>query len=335
MSDMLTQIRSLGEQLRWAAGTEAPAIGTHSEILYSGMGGSAIGGEYAAAIAGPFGTRITVHKGYGPIPAWAIRQRPLVLSASYSGNTEETLDFVLSAHESGLPVATVTTGGRLGELSSRYGWPTVGVPVGKQPRAAIGFMLGAVLRALEGAHAIDDQRLSFVEAADLVDAETAEGSGSWELATEITSALSGRIPIIYGGGPVSGVVAQRWKTQINENSKMPAWWSELPELDHNEITGWETMPEKTRDHLGIVALTDRSDHDRVAMRLAHTRALTEDAVPWVGEVGSSGTSLLARLMYLTVVGDLVSWMLAEEAGVDPVPVVTIENLKKLLSEEAE
>jgi glucose/mannose-6-phosphate isomerase len=132
---------------------------------------------------------------------------------------------------------------------------------------------------------------------------------------------------------VSSVVAQRWKTQINENAKVPAWYSALPELDHNEITGWETLPELTRQRLGIVILRDDTDHDRVSRRIAHTRNLTEDAVPWVGEVTSSGSSRLARLVSLTVVGDLVSWMLAERLGVDPVPVVTIEKLKKLLIED--
>jgi glucose/mannose-6-phosphate isomerase len=331
--EMLGQIQTLGSQLRWATGTEAPAIGTNSEVLYAGMGGSGIAGDYLGAIAEPFGTRVTVHKGYGPIPLWAVRHRPLVLAASYSGNTEETLEVALAAHESGLTVATITTGGTLGELSEEYRWPSIRVPTGIQPRAAAGYMIGAALRVLEGAYAIDDQRLSFAEAADLADAALTEGSPQWTQAETIAGGLGGRIPIIYGGGPVSGVVAQRWKTQINENAKVPAWYSLLPELDHNEITGWETLPDLTREHLGIVALSDRSDHDRISSRLAHTSALTQDAVPWVGEVKSNGVSLLARLVSLTTVGDLVSWMLANQAGVDPVPVATIEKLKKLLAED--
>jgi len=335
VTDMLSQIRSLGEQLRWAAAQPTPAIGTQSEILYVGMGGSGIAGDYVGAIAEPFGTRVTIHKGYGPIAPWMIRQRPLVVAASYSGNTEETLDYVMAAHESGLFVATITTGGHLGELSAAHDWPTVSVPSGMQPRAAAGYMIGAALIVLAGAHAVDDQRLALVEAADLADQATAEGSHRWVEAASIAEGLRGRIPIIYGGGPVSGVVAQRWKTQINENAKVPAWWSVLPELDHNEITGWETMPEMTREQVGIVALRDRSDHDRMAHRLAHTRALTEDAVPWVGEVNSTGVSLLARLVSLTTVGDLASLMLAESAGVDPVPVATIEKLKKLLVTKTE
>jgi glucose/mannose-6-phosphate isomerase len=332
MSEMIEQIRSLGDQLRWAAEVEPPHIGTFSEVLYAGMGGSGIAGDYAGSIAAPVGTRIHVHKGYGPVPEWASRVRPLVIAASYSGNTEETIDLVSAAAESGLPVATVTTGGRLAELTSTHKWPTIAVPAGFQPRAAAGYMIGAVVRLLEGAKSLDDHRLAFAEAADLSDSMMEEGSEAWRQAEEIAAALEGRIPIIYGGGPVSSVVAQRWKTQVNENAKVPAWYSTLPELDHNEIVGWETLPQLTSEKMGVVVLTDQSDHDRVRARIGHTRTLTQDAVPWVGDVASRGTSRLARLISLTVVGDLVSWMLAERLGVDPTPVVTIEKLKKLLVE---
>lgn len=333
MSEMISQIRSLGDQLRWAAEVEPPHVGTFSEVLYAGMGGSGIAGDYAASVAAPLGTRVHVHKGYGPVPEWAIRVRPLVIAASYSGNTEETIDMVAASAESGLPVATVTTGGRLAELTATNRWPTIAVPAGLQPRAAAGYMIGAVVRLLEGAKSLDDHRLAFVEAADLADSMMEEGSEAWGQADEIAVSLEGRIPIIYGGGPVSSVVAQRWKTQVNENAKVPAWYSTLPELDHNEIVGWETMPELTSESVGVVVLTDQSDHDRVRARIEHTRALTQDAVPWVGEVASRGTSRLARLISLTVVGDLFSWMLAERLGVDPTPVVTIEKLKKLLVED--
>lgn len=333
MSEMLEQIRSLGDQLRWAAEVEPPHIGTFSEVLYTGMGGSGIAGDYASSVASPVGTRVFVHKGYGPLPSWAIRVRPLMIAASYSGNTEETIDMVTAGGESGLPIATVTTGGRLADLTAQHKWGTINVPAGLQPRAAAGYMIGAVIRLLEGSHSIDDHRLPFLEAADLADRMSAEGSEAWEQADSIAAGLEGRIPIIYGGGPVSSVVAQRWKTQINENAKVPAWHSSFPELDHNEIVGWETMPDKTGESLAVVVLTDETDHDRIGPRIEHTRNLTQSAVPWVAEVASQGTSRLARLISLTVIGDLVSWMLAERLGVDPTPVGTIEKLKQLLAEE--
>lgn len=329
---MLTQIRSLGDQLRWCAQMEPPYVGTFPEVLCVGMGGSGIAGDYAAAVASPSGTRVAVHKGYGPIPRWAIRVRPLVIACSFSGNTEETLDFVTDAWESGLAVAAVTTGGALGGLAEQHGWRSITVPSGLEPRAAVGYMAGSVVRLLEGSHAIEDQRLNVIEAADLADEMTSEGSEAWNSAEAIAGALAGKIPIVYGAGPVSSVASQRWKTQMNENAKVPAWYSSLPELDHNEIAGWASIPETTSRHLGVVVLTDESDHDRVARRIAYTRELTQDAVPWVAEVPSRGTSLLARLFSLTVVGDLVSWMIADRLGVDPASVETIEKLKKLLVE---
>jgi glucose/mannose-6-phosphate isomerase len=335
MTDMLSQIRSLGDQLRWAAALGVPHVGVHSEVLYAGMGGSGIAGDYLGALVDETSARITVHKGYGPVPAWAIRQRPLVLAASYSGNTEETISFAVSAHEKGLPVAAVTTGGALAEMAVGRRWPLVEVPSGTQPRAALGQMLGAAIRLLEGSGAVLDQRLAFTEAARLADQASDETGEAWLLARSVADGLRGRIPIIYGGGPLTVPVAQRWKAQINENAKVPAWWSPLPEANHNELAGWESMAERTREILGVVALTDRADHDRIKDRLAHTAVLTEHAVPWVGSVPSRGDSVLARLVSLTVVGDLVSWMLADDAGVDPVPVAIIEDLKRLLAKEAE
>ena len=333
MSDMLEQIRALGDQLRWARDLEVPALAENQEVLVGGMGGSGIAGDYGAALAEPTAGRVAVHKGYGPLPGWVRRSKPTVVAASYSGNTEETLDLVDAAVAEGLPIVTITTGGRLAELTSQHGWPGVSVPAGMQPRAAVGYMAGAVARLLTGVGILADQTGALDEAAHLADSATSEGSETWDLAKRIAQGLVGKVAIVYGGGPISATAAQRWKTQINENAKMPAWWSVLPELDHNEIVGWETLPGTTKDLLAIVALTDRADHERVGIRLGHTSALTASAVPWLAQVQAKGESELARLISLTVSGDLVSYLLALEAGVDPVPVETIEKLKKLLAKD--
>ena len=330
MSDMLEMIRTLGDQLRWGRDLDLPDLEPNPEVLVGGMGGSGIAGDFGAALAARVTGRVAVHKGYSPLPGWVSRVRPTVVAISYSGNTEETIDFVTAARDARLSIVTITTGGRLADMSVGEGWPTISVPSGLQPRAAVGFLVGAVSRLLASLEVLTDQRSALDEAADLVDAATSEGSETWGTARGLAKALTGRVSIIYGGGPISGTAAQRWKTQINENAKMPAWWSLLPELDHNELVGWETLPSLTLDKLGVVALTDRSDHARVRARLDHSSALTSYAVPWVAEISSAGESELARLMSLTATGDLVSWMLAEEAGVDPVPVETIEKLKKLL-----
>ena len=330
MSEMLDMIRTLGDQIRWARDLEVPDLPANHEILVGGMGGSGIAGDFGAALATGTLGRVAVHKGYSPLPGWAQRVKPTVVVASYSGNTEETLDLVEAAATAGLPIVTVTTGGRLAELSARNAWPTIAVPAGLQPRAAVGYLAGALARLLNTLGVVPDQTAALDEAADLVDVATTEGSETWDMAQGLAKGLVGRVTVVYGGGPISSTAAQRWKTQINENAKMPAWWSVLPELDHNEIVGWETLPSMTRKSIGVVALTDVADHERVRVRLDHTSQLIEFAVPWLGEVSARGDSELARLMSLTVSGDLVSYMLAGEAGIDPVPVETIEKLKKLL-----
>jgi glucose/mannose-6-phosphate isomerase len=330
MSDMLEMIRSLGEQLRWAAALEGPEVEMSRDFVVAGMGGSGIAGNYLAAVTASSDLRAVGHKDYGPLPGWVDRVRPLVIGVSYSGNTEETLSVVHDAAERGLDVVVVSTGGQIADLARDHSWPLIEVPSGIQPRAALGYLFGAVLQVVDKATGSGGFAADLEEAAKLADDIASEGSEQWDQAAEIASGLEGRSTIIYGGGEISGTAAQRWKTQINENAKMPAWWSVLPELDHNEIVGWETLPEMTGHNLGIVGLSDRADAPRVSDRFRHTEDLTEYAVPWVGHVASLGESAVARIISLTAVGDVVSWMLAEDAGVDPVPVGTIEKLKKML-----
>lgn len=333
MPDMLTMIKSLGSQLRWAADLDVPEIAHHEDFVIAGMGGSGISGDYVAAVVNDSPLRAVGHKNYAPLPGWVSRIRPLVVGVSFSGNTEETLSVVDEAKDLDLSLVALTTGGALKDRASGGGWPTVDLPAGIQPRAALGYLFGAALRVVGASSGLSDFVADLNEAAEVADEITTEGSTAWIDAEKLAGSLESRASIVYGGGAISGTAAQRWKTQINENAKMPAWWSVLPELDHNEIVSWETLPEMTGQTLAIVGLSDDSDAARVSERYRHTRNLTEYAVPWVGNVQSKGRSAAARIISLTAVGDLVSWMLAVNAGVDPVPVGTIEKLKKLLVED--
>lgn len=333
MADMLTMIKSLGSQLRWAADLDVPEIAQHDDFVITGMGGSGIAGDFVAAVVNDSALRVVGHKNYGPLPGWVSRVQPLVVGVSYSGNTEETLSAVDEAGGMGLPLVALTTGGTLKERASEGEWPTVDIPAGLQPRAALGYLFGGTLRVVGSSSGHSDFVADLNEAAEVAEEITTEGSRGWLEAEQLAESLGNRIAIVYGGGPISATAAQRWKTQINENAKMPSWWSVLPELDHNEIVSWETLPEMTRENLAIVGLSDGSDAVRVSERYRHTRNLTEAAVPWAGLVQSTGRSAAARLISLAAVGDLVSWMLAVNAGVDPVPVGTIEKLKKLLVED--
>ena len=329
---MWEMIAGLSRQYRWAADLEAISVPRATAVVVCGMGGSAISGDMAAAAVPS--ALIVVSKGYS-LPEWAAGIRPLVIAVSYSGNTEETQSAVKEALALDLPVAVVTGGGALDELSEQLNLPVVRVPTGLQPRAALGYLTGGVLRLLEWAGVVPNQTSTLAEAADVVGELWGDGPAgpAGHLAGDLADGLSGRIPVIYGSTGLTAPVAQRWKTQINENGKRPAFWSLLPELDHNEIVGWSALESLTRRSLGIVLLRDRDEHPQVRRRFTLTTNLISGSVPVVGEVWSQGESRLARIAGSALIGDLVSVFLAEHEGIDPVPVEVIENLKVLLNEE--
>lgn len=330
---MREAVAGLGPQLQWAADLALAGVPSSAAAVVCGMGGSGISGSFAAALAEAEGRRLAVHKSYG-LPGWAGRERPLVVAVSYSGGTEETLEAARAAVDLGLPLAAVTGGGELGALASERGAALVEVPVGLQPRAALGFLVGAVSRVLHAAGVLADPRRGLEEAAGVV-TNLVSGDGAGEpLARDLAAGLDGRVAAVYGSDGPAAPAAQRWKTQMNENAKWPAWWSLLPELDHNEVVGWTGLSEVTARRVGIVTLRDRAEHPRVAARFRLTEAVTGDRVRWVGEAWSQGESVLARMMSLAAIGDLVSLELARLAGVDPMPVEVIEDLKRRLSEES-
>lgn len=331
LAEMRSQMAALGAQLRWGADLCLPAGGDpEGEILVCGMGGSGITGDFLSAVAATEGRRTSVHKSYG-LPGWAARERPSVVVVSYSGDTAEALSSWKMARELGLSVTAVTSGGELGAKAAGAGHRVVTVPGGYQPRAALGYGLSAVLRVAAAAGVIGDPRPSLEEAASLADGLSGVEAEAMGLATELADAMAGRMVGIYGSSPLTAVAALRWKTQVNENAKRTAFWATLPEVTHNEITGWDFPAGLAGSRVGLVALRDREEHPGVSSRFRHLEALTADRVSWTGEVRAQGSSPLARLMSLVAVGDLFSLELARLAGADPMRVELIDRLKERMT----
>jgi glucose/mannose-6-phosphate isomerase len=330
MTSMSDLVATLPEQLRWAAEVGVPEMAPAESAIVAGMGGSGIAGDVAAVVADSEGRRVTVHKSYG-LPGWARPGTELMVAVSHSGNTEETLDAFSAAGEAGLARAAVSVGGQLAAAASEAGVEHLAIPDSPQPRAAFGRLAGGVLRLLESAGVVASQRKGLLEAADVV--EDMLSGPAHEAADRIAMRLDRRVTVAYGGSGLGAVAASRWKTQINENSKAPAYWAVLPEANHNEIVGWTAYPDLAASAIAAVFLDDAGEHDRTRLRGRATRDLMEDLVPVAGIVESRGKGVLARLFSLSVIGDLVSVRLAELAGVDPVPVDVIEDLKKRLTEE--
>ncbi len=334
-SDQLADVLALPEHLRDAVWRVESAImqdwDTPAGLVVAGMGGSAIGGALARAALGDHASRpIFVTRAYG-LPTWTTPET-MVLCASYSGETEETLACYESAGALGAKRTVVTTGGRLAEMARADGVPVIPLPGGFQPRAAVAYMIVAALEvaALSGA----GPRLT--PEIDVAASHTEQLVAEWgpdapedSLAKEIARGLFGTIPVVAGAG-LTGPVANRWKTQVNENAKQPCFWAELPELDHNEIVGWEGARDVGR--FTAVFLDDSDAHPRVKERMDLTERLISGSTAGSFRVETRGETAIERVISLVLLGDLVSIYLAALRGVDPGPVKVIDELKSTLAD---
>jgi glucose/mannose-6-phosphate isomerase len=333
-SGQLSDVLALPDHLRDALWRVESAImnewDTPGGLVVAGMGGSAIGGALACAALGDHASRpIFVTRAYG-LPPWTTPETT-VLCASYSGNTEETLACYEAAGALGAQRVVVTTGGRLAELARTDRVPVIPLPGGFQPRAAVAYMTVAALEiaALCGA----GPRLT--SEIDVAASHTEQLVAEWgpdapedSLAKEIARGLLGSAPVVAGAG-LTAPIAYRWKTQINENAKLPCFAHELPELDHNEIVGWEGAPDVGR--FAAVFLDDSDAHPRVKARMELTEKLIADSATASFHLETRGQTTIERVMSLVLLGDLVSLYLAVLRGVDPGPVKVIEQLKAELA----
>jgi glucose/mannose-6-phosphate isomerase len=334
-SDQLGDVLALPEHLRDALWRVESAImqdwDTTAGLVVAGMGGSAIGGALARAAMGDHASRpIFVTRAYG-LPPWTTPDT-MVLCASYSGNTEETLACYESAGALGAKRTVVTTGGRLAEMARADGVPVIPLPGGFQPRAAVAYMIVAALEvaALCGAGPRLTSEID-VAASHIEQLVTEWGPDAPEdsLAKELARGLHGTTPVIAGAG-LTSPIAYRWKTQINENAKQPCFWNELPELDHNEISGWEGASDVGR--FSAVFLDDSDAHPRVKERMDVTERLITGNAAASFRLETRGQTAIERVVSLVLLGDLVSIYLAALRGVDPGPVKLIEELKAALAE---
>ena len=331
LGDVLAQPLQLGDALWRAQSAQIRREDSPAGLVVCGMGGSAIGGDLALAALGDRATRpISVVRRYA-LASWTPPES-LVLCSSYSGHTEETLACFEAAGAAGTRRVALTTGGALAEAARAEGVPVIGAPAGMQPRAAV---LYGTVAALECAaacgaapflHAEIDMATTLLER--LVE-EWGPDAAEDALPKRIARELQGHVPVVHGAGPTAAV-ARRWQTQLNENAKAPAGWTELPEANHNEICAWERGVQAAP--LTALFLEDPDQHPRVARRIE----LMCEEVSRVGAptvmVPAQGESRLERVLSQVLLGDLVSVYLAALDGIDPTPVEAIGRIKAGLAQ---
>ena len=332
IGDVLAQPLQLGDALWRAQSAGIRPADRPGGLVVCGMGGSAIGGDLAAAALGDRATRpITTVRGYA-LESWT-GPDSLVLCSSYSGETEEALACFEAAGAAGAGRVVLTTGGRLAEAAREEGVPVIGVPAGMQPRAAVLYMTvgtlecAAICGAAPALHSEIDTATALLES---LAGEWGPDAAEDSEAKAIAGRLEGTVPVIHGAGPTAAL-ARRWHSQINENAKAAAFWSELPEANHNEICFWERGARTAQ--LSAVFLGDPDQHPRVRRRIELACMEAKRGGAPVIRAESRGESRLERVLSLNLLGDLVSVYLAVLQGVDPTPIEPIDRLKQALAAE--
>nr|BCX00824.1 MAG: phosphate starvation-inducible protein PsiE [Bacteroidota bacterium] len=299
-------------------------------VVVAGMGGSAIGGDLLRAyLYDRISVPIFVCRHY-TLPAF-VGPHTLVCISSYSGQTEETLSAYEEAIARKAQVVVTTSGGTAADMARRYGHPLVCIPAGRPPRTALAYLFTPLLHAVWQAGLIPDPRAEIAETRQVLE----EHLGRYPHASEdnpalrLSRALHGRLPILYAGHGPMEAVALRWRGQFSENAKVLAYGHVLPEMNHNEIVGWENLPELLRQ-TAVIFLHDAEDHPRVHLRMRITRTLLQPYTDSIHDIYSEGQSRLSRMFSLIYLGDWTSYYLALLYAVDPTPVSKIEFLKKEL-----
>lgn len=302
-----------------------------ANVILTGLGGSAAGGDFVrelffAQSSIPF----LVNRDY-TLPAFA-GPNTLVIVSSYSGNTEETLSAYEDAERRGCRLIAVTSGGAIAERAKADGVPLITIPGGQPPRTALGYMFVPVVWACEALDLIPAQ--PYRETFDLLDECVSiwgnQTSFDSNPAKQLALAIQGSVPILYGLGGWQFAVANRWKGQINENSKNMCFANAFPELNHNEILGWVRANAQNVDRWSVVLLGDGHESAKIKARARVTSQLIADRSE-ISEATARGMGLMQKMLSLVLLGDFVSLYLAALNEIDPENIDWINLLKSELA----
>lgn len=337
-ADMLGRIREFPQQClsAWQQAADfelPPEYRRVDKVVILGMGGSAIGGELLSSLHGAESDVLTlVHRGYD-LPAF-VDANTLVVASSYSGTTEETLSAFGQALATPAKKIVLSTGGELRALAEQHSIPAFIINYVAPPRAALAHSLFPLLAICQNLGLARDKSAEVEEMTQVLENLQSRIDENCPLslnaAKQLATSLHRYLVVIYGAGILSPV-AQRWKTQLNENSKAWAFHEIFPELNHNAVVGYE-FPRELAERVRVVFLRSRFLHPRILIRYGATAEVLSRAEVGYETVDGLGDTALSQMMSLVLFGDWVSYYLALLYETDPSPIRVIDQLKKRLAE---
>ncbi|MBI2483406.1 hypothetical protein HYV74_04510 [Candidatus Uhrbacteria bacterium] len=291
-----------------------------SGVIVAGMGGSALAPELLRLRRPELD--LLAHRNYGlPHMVSGRESQYWCIASSYSGNTEETLDALQRAEEMQMPIAVIAVGGVLLDRAIAEHIPYVQLPdTGIQPRSALGLSTIALVTLLGDRVVCDELH----QLPTQLRVEQAEADGR-----ALAMRLRGKIPIIISSQD-NAPVGYNWKIKCNETGKIPAFASVLPELNHNEMTGFDAMT-ATRglvESFVAVFLQDVTDHPRVRRRMEVCADLYAERGMGVERVEMQGASLWQRVFQSLLLADWTAFAIAEANGAEAEQVPMVEDFKR-------
>ncbi len=303
------------------------------KIFFTGLGGSAIGADIIKSHLEPQSNiPIEVNRNY-TIPGF-VNKKTLSFVCSYSGNTEETLSAYKLIRNKGTKIIIITSNGKLSRIACRDNVACITIPKGLPPRLAIGYMIIIPLVILSKLGLAKNVKADITRTTKLLEQLRDEKlnpnvTPTKNVSKQLAQALFRKYAIIYGSKDYIGSVVTRWRQDLNENSKILCSSHVFPEMNHNEITGWEDAKNISKDFT-IIFLRDKAEHPRVQKRIEISKKLIGKKVKLIIDVTSVGKSLLERIFSLIYIGTFTSFYLAILNNVDPTPVNNVTYLKKQL-----
>ena len=303
---------------------------SYSNIVFTGLGGSAIGADIIKGYLGnEIDAPIFVNRNY-TIPGF-VNRNTLLFAISYSGNTEETLSAYAHAKKAGAKIVVVTSGGKLQKLALKNKDALIVIPKGYPPRCALGYSFIPAVAALSKIGLVKNKKDEIKKAAcfleNLRKRHLDPGvKGKANISKNIAKKIHGRFPVIYASSQML-CIATRWRGEFAENSKTLSSVHVFPEMNHNEIVGW-VNPRDVLNGFTAIILKDKLDLPRIKKRMSITASILKKEEFHVLEIESKGKTLLERMLSLIYIGDFTSFYLAILNKIDPTPVKRISYLKK-------
>lgn len=337
-SKMLDAVANFPEQIKETRNIVSPVSFDGflkiNNIVISGMGASAISGDIVQnLLKDRIDVPIFVSRQY-ELPKW-VDKNTLLISQSYSGNTEETLSTFKSGFQKRCKIIGISSGGKLQEYCEKRQIPHVKIPSGFPPRAATGYILFSSIHALgkigllkDGFELDIDETISLME--ETRNRNKKDVLEKDNLSKQLARKILGTIPQVYGFD-FYAPIARRWCTQLNENSKVICRYDEVPECNHNDIVGWSMNPEVSKNCTCIMFRDSENESVFMSKRLNFMKKLFEEVSKNVMEIQVQGKKRLAKMMYAMYIGDFTSCYLAILRNIDPTPVDAITELKNELS----